>query len=173
MLGWLEGAASKGNSAAKIGEDNDVAWNDRHIQYVWLWLTMNEKSPFCSAPNMLLEALKIHPTLKSKFKKQFNTGDMWLRFSTRRMITYRLKEICGGKYLPRVDKRDSKGRIFRFTILENPNPAPYPIPAFYRGTLHVTTKGIKLFVRGAVQVNAPRVSKNEEKEKLLNPFGRQ
>ena len=63
MLGWLEDAASSGKVNER-GADNDLAWNDRHLQYVWFWLTLNDKSPFCGAPNMLLHAMKIHPALR-------------------------------------------------------------------------------------------------------------
>ena len=101
----------------------------------------------------------------------FETGKLILRFSVRKMLTYRLREICGGRYTPRVDKRDRRGRVIRFTILEEVNPQPYLIPAFYRGNLQVTTKGLRLSVRRAVQVNTPRVSPNEAKDRLLNPFG--
>ena len=170
MLGWLKDAASSGKINEQ-GADNDLAWNDRHLQYVWLWLTLNESSPFCGAPNMLLHAMRIHPALRSNLKKMFETGKLILRFSVRKMLTYRLREICGGRYTPRVDKRDRRGRVIRFTILEEVNPQPYPIPAFYRGNLQVTTKGLRLSVRRAVQVNTPRVSPNEAKDRLLNPFG--
>ena len=170
MLGWLEDAASSGKLNEQ-GSDNDLAWNDRHLQYVWLWLTLNELSTYCGAPNMLLAAMKIYPTLRSNYKKMFGAGKLIIRFGVRKMLTYRLREICGGRYTPRVDKRDRRGRVIRFTILEEVNPQPYPMPAFYRGNLQLTTKGLRVSVRSAIQVNAPRVSPNEAKDRLLNPFG--
>ena len=170
MLGWLEDAASSGKLNEQ-GSDNDLAWNDRHLQYVWLWLTLNELSPYCGAPNMLLAAMKIYPTLRSNYKKMFGAGKLIIRFGVRKMLTYRLKEVCSGKYTPRVDKRDRRGRVIRFTILEESNPTAYPIPVWYRGNLQITTKGLRVFVRRSEQVNAPRVSPNEAKDRLFNPFG--
>jgi len=151
----------------EIGYDTDLAWNDEHLCYVYFWLTENPESPYKGAPSMLLSALNVRKESWGDYKKQMRKRDLWLRYSTRIWLTARMKFVLSGGVIPRIDKRDKNGNVRKFSILPAANPVPIPIPNWYRGTIKMTAKGLKVFVQSAHQ--PALVSK--DKSRIVNPFG--
>jgi len=156
--------ASKDRSS-EIGHDTDTAWNDEHLCFVWFWLTENELSPYKGCPSVLLSALNVQKVNWKTTKKQFRARKLWIRFSIRLWLTARMKYILSGEVVPRIDKRDKNGNVRKFSILVVEKPIPIPIPNWYRGTIKMTAKGLRIFVQTPPQ----KISKDNSR--LVNPFG--
>jgi len=148
------------------GDDNDLAWNDRHLQYVWLWLLRNERSPYYGCPSMLLTAMDVDRPHWPSLRKAGRSGKYYIRFSVRVRLTARFKVVLSGEFLPRIDKRTRNGIVRAFTLLPQETPIPLPMPPWIRGSIKITSKGIQLMVSSA---SKPRVF--GEKSRLFNPFG--
>lgn len=154
------------------GADDEMAWSDRHLQHVWLWLTTNPGSPFKGSPSMVLTAMGIDRTHWSGFKKSFSTGDFhWYRFTVRLRITASLKKLLAGSIVPIVKKRDKRGYVIGFEIKPCDDPRPLQCPPFYQGSVRLTTRGLQLSLKRTDPAIAPKHDP-EGRSRLLNPFGR-
>jgi len=153
------------------GDDNEKAWNDRHLQHAYLWLIKNPQSPYQGSIAMLFEAMHIGKEVKEDFKKAFRLGKFArYRFTTRLTMTKRFQDVLAGKFIPVVLQRNSLGRVIKWKILPNPNPQPLPCPPFYRGSIRITTRGLELALKRTDANLAPKHDP-KGKERLLNPFG--
>ena len=154
------------------GADDEMAWSDRHLQHVWLWLTTNPGSPYKGSPSMVLTAMGIERPHWSGFKKSFNTGDFhWYRFSVRIRITASLKKLLSGFMVPVIKKRDNRGYFIYYEIKTTDNPMPLQCPPFYQGSVRITTRGLQITLKRTDPVLAAKHDP-EGQRRLLNPFGR-
>ena len=165
------GMNAKLNGVTDEGLDTDLAWNDRHLQYVYLWLVNNPSSPYKSSPAMLLTAMDVDKCHWSSLRRSLKAGKLYIRFSVRMRLTAKLKMVIDGQVTPRIDKRDSKNRIIKYTILPASNPQAISIPQWIKGGIRVTTKGLQLLVRQTASCFTSRHDP-QDKERLTNPFGR-
>jgi hypothetical protein len=156
--------------STKPGDDDENAWNDRHLQHAYLWLTTNESSPYCGSPAMLLTAMRIDRAYWHDFRRSFNRGDLTrYRFSVRCQLTKSLQRVLAGEFEPRVIKRNRLGRVTAYEVRPAASPQPLPCPPFYRGTIGITTKGLKISLRRTDASLAPRHDP-EGRARLLSPF---
>jgi hypothetical protein len=156
--------------STKPGDDDENAWNDRHFQHVYLWLTLNPNSPYVSSPAMLLTAMGIDKVYWSSFRTGFNRADLHrYRFSVRVSLTSRFKRVLNGEYTPIVLRRDKNNRITKYEIKPAENPQPLPCPAFYRGSIKITNKGLICTLRRSEATMAPKHDP-EGRNRLLNAF---
>jgi hypothetical protein len=154
------------------GEDSEDAWNDKHFQHVYLWLTTNPNSPYRGIPIVLLAAMGIDPSARSDFKKCFETGSFArYRFGVRIRQTAAFKRVLAGLYLPEVTKRDKIGRVRGYIIRPAPNPQPLPCPPFYRGSINMSTKGLRVMLRQSDAQLAP-MHNPDGADRLMNPWGK-
>lgn len=158
--------------SSKVGEDSEGAWNDKHFQHCWIWLTKNPNSPYFGSPAMLLTALYIAKPAWQQFKKSFRTGNLsYYRFGVRMRMTRAFKNVLNGTYEPVVLKRNSRGIIIKYEVRKSDNPKPIPCPPFYRGSIKITTKGMTLSLR-RTDASMATFHDPEGLQRLTNPFGR-
>lgn len=131
-----------------VGDDDENAWNDRHFQHCYLWLTTNPSSPYCGAPAMLFTALRIDRAYWGDFRRAFSQARMQrYRFSVRVTLTRAFQRVLAGEYIPVIVKRNKLNRVTHYKVLPNPHPQALPCPAFFRGSISITTKGLKLALK--------------------------
>jgi len=133
---------------------------------VWDWLTQNEQSPFVGCPSCVLKAMDIDKSFWGTLKTQFKKGKLWLRFSVRMRMTAKFKQVLSGEMTVANIVRDKKNRPRSFDIVFVPNPVPLPIPNWYRGTIEISRRGLKMKIKSVTVEPAP------DRSKLFNPFGR-
>lgn len=156
--------------STKVGADDEMAWSDRHLQHVYLWLTTNPNSPYKGSPSMVLAAMGIDKTSWQGFKKAFSTGDFhWYRFSVRVKITSSFKKVLAGFFDPVIKKKDKRGYVIDYEIKTAQNPMPLQCPPFYQGSIRLTTRGLQVSLRRTDPEMAPKYDP-EGKARLLNPF---
>ena len=154
------------------GEDSEDAWNDKHFQHVYLWLTMNPNSPFKGTPNVLLAAMNIDSSARGDFKRAFAEGNFRrFRFGVRIRQTAAFKRVLSGLYEPEVLARDKIGRVKKFVIRPAVNPRPLPCPPFYRGSINISAKGLRVMLRQSDATLAP-MHNPDGAARLLNPWGK-
>jgi len=159
-------------SVATWGDDNDTAWNDRHFQHAYLWLTTNANSPYYGSPAMLLTAMGIDRSVWADFRRAFGRAHFGqYRFSVRVKMTKAFQRVLAGEFTPVVLKRNSLNRIIKYKILPSPDPVPLNCPAFYRGSIKLTTRGLQIALKSTSASLAP-AHDPKGKERLLSPFGK-
>jgi len=158
--------------STKVGEDSEGAWNDRHFQHCWIWLTKNPNSPYFGSPAMLLTALQISRPAWAGFKKAFNTANLvYYRFEVRMRMTKAFKRVLAGMYDPIILKRNKNGLIIKYDVQKSANPKPILCPPFYRGSIRITTKGLLVSLKRTDAVMAT-FHDPEGLQRLTNPFGK-
>jgi hypothetical protein len=154
----------------KVGEDYELAWNDRHLQHVYLWLTLNPNSPYKNAPAMLLHAMGVPVERRSDFRRDLKRGDLSnFRFSVRCRLTKSFKRVLAGEYDATITKRNKNGIVIGYEVKAAVNPTPLPCPPFYRGSIRITTKGMRIMLRAHEAVMGVKHDP-EGRLRLLNPF---
>jgi hypothetical protein len=155
---------------AKTGEDDENAWNDRHLQHAWLWLTTNPNSPYVGSPAMLLTAMGISREAWSDFKKAFNRAN-WTRyrFVVRIRMTRALKRVLAGEFDPIVLKRNKRGQVIKYEIKPALSPTPLNCPPFYRGSIRLTTRGLQLSLK-RTDASLEPVHDPQGRNRLINAF---
>lgn len=163
---WVAWQKAKGQ---KYGDpDTDVAWSDKHIVHVYLWLLDDERSPFYRAPTMLFGVAGMPSVMKSYLVKNMRKGmPTFLRFQWRMAVTRRLKAIQSGEITVRVDRRNKLGWVRKYTVLPSADPQPLPIPPYLKATINLTANGPRVMLGQSTVLKPPR----GDKSRLLNPFG--
>jgi hypothetical protein len=154
------------------GDDSEDAWNDRHFQHVYLWLTTNPSSPYCGSPAMLLTAMGIDKAYWNDFRRAFNLGDLRrYRMSVRISLTRSFGRVLAGNYAPKVLKRNRLNRVIKYEVKPAVAPQPLPCPAFYRASIQMTSKGLALALKRTDANLAPRYDP-AGMQRLTDPFQR-
>jgi hypothetical protein len=136
------------------------------MQYVWLWLTQNEQSPYRGSQAMVLAAMDVDKRFWSDLRKGFKKGKLIIRYSVRIRLTAKFKLLLSGAFVPRVERVNKLGVITKYSILPAVTPQPLPIPAWIKGSIRITTKGLQLMVKGT-----PAIQPSGDRNRLFNPFG--
>jgi hypothetical protein len=153
-----------------VGDDSENAWNDRHLQHAYLWLTTNPNSPYVGSPAMLFTAMGISKPVWMDFRKAFNRANFSrYRYIVRIRMTKALQKVLAGEYIPTVTKRNKRNQIIGYTITPAVNPQPLNCPPFYRGSVKLTTKGLQISLRRTDAQLAPKHDP-EGRNRLINAF---
>jgi hypothetical protein len=154
------------------GADDPDAWNDAHLKFVYFWLTRNDASPYKGAPTVLLTAMKIEPVHWDRFKQFFNRthNRREFRLIVRRGLTQGFKNVLAGLYEVEILKRCKLGYVRKFTIKPAVTPRPLSCPQFYRGSIAITTKGLRIMT-ASHDCKLAALHDPEGRARLTNPFG--